>query len=116
MLYIVGTHWYPYDPIKTLPNDKSIKFPENNNVISHELFADFIGLKGESKNIFGQIINLNYEEDVDSLVRIHKENNLNWNNKARLKEDLIAKGLVKRSINEYFKIPRQSKPVQKKLF
>ena len=116
MLYIVGTHWYPYDPIKTLPNDKSIKFPENNNVISHELFADFIGLKGESKNIFGQIINLNYEEDVDSLVRIHKENNLNWNNKARLKEDLIAKGLVKRSINEYFKIPRQSKQVQKKLF
>ncbi len=115
MLYIVGTNWYPYDPIKNLPNDSSILYPENTKVISHDLLADFIGLQGEDRNHFEQIINLNYDEDIDSLKKLHEKNNINRNNKEQLREELKDKGLIKKYINEYFKIPRETKKVQKKI-
>jgi len=72
MLYIVGTNWYPYDPIKKLPNDSSILYPENTKVISNELLADFIGLQGEDRNRFEHIINLNYDKNIDSLKTFFK--------------------------------------------
>lgn len=115
MLYIVGTNWYPYDPIKKLPNDSSILYPENTKVISNELLADFIGLQGEDRNRFEHIINLNYDKDIDSLKTLHEKNNINRNNKEQLREELKDKGLIKKYINEYFKIPREIKKVQKKI-
>jgi len=115
MLYIVGTNWYPYDPIKKLPNDSSILYPENTKVISNELLADFIGLQGEDRNRFEHIINLNYDKNIDSLKTLHEKNNINRNNKDQLREELKNKGLIKKYINEYFKIPRETKKVQKKI-
>jgi len=114
-LYIVGTNWYPYDPIKNLPNDSSILYPENTKVISHELLADFIGLQGEDRNRFEHIINLNYDEDINSLKKLHENNNINWNNKEKLREELRVKGLIGRFINDFFNIPRETKKIQKKI-
>ncbi len=116
MLYIVGTNWYPYDLTKPLPNDNSILYPENTKVISHELLADFIGLQGEERERYERIINLNYDEDIDSLKKLHNENKIDWYNKANLREELKQKGLIRRFDNEYFKIPYKAKKVQKSLF
>ena len=114
MLYIVGTRWYPYDLVKPLPKDKSIIYHENIKVISHELFTDLIGLQGKTKEHFEQIIDLNDNVDIDTLTKIHELNNIKWNNKIQLRRELKQKGLIKRSINEYFKIP--TKYEQKTLF
>ncbi len=114
MLYIVGIRWYPYDPLKPLPKDQSIIYHENIKVISHELFTDLIGLQGKAKEHFEQIIDLNDNVDIDTLTKIHEQNNIKWNNKIQLRRELKQKGLIKRSINEYFKIP--PKYEQKKLF
>ncbi|MFX1268967.1 MAG: hypothetical protein ACFFAK_13490 [Promethearchaeota archaeon] len=113
MLYIVGTQWYPYDPVKPLPNDKNILYPNNIKVISYELFADFIKLRGKAKGHFEQIIDLNYNTDINTLKKIHELNAVKWNNKDRLRTELKQKGLIKRAINEYFNIP--PKYEQKKL-
>jgi len=51
---------------------------------------------------------------VGALTKIHELNNIKWNNKIQLRRELKQKGLIKRSINEYFKIP--PKYEQKTLF
>ena len=116
MLYIVGTRWYPYEPVKDIPNDRSILYPENLKVISHDLFADFIGLQGEAKEHYDQIIDLNYRGDINALKDIHNLNETEWNSTNSLKTDLIEKDLIRKSINEYFKIPKESISKQKHLF
>jgi len=114
MLYIVGTQWYPYDHVKPLPNDKNILYSENIKVISYELFSDFIKLQGKAKEHFERIIDLNYNTDLETLKKIHESNNVKWNNKDRLRRELKQKGLIKRSVNEYFKMP--TKYEQKTVF
>ncbi|MFX1586376.1 MAG: hypothetical protein ACFFDL_17710 [Promethearchaeota archaeon] len=116
MLYIVGTHWYPYDPVKPLPNDKNILYPQNIRVINHELFSDLIGFQGKAKEHFEQIVDLNYNTDIGTLKKIHELNNIKWNDTDQLREILKEKKLIKNSINEYFKIRPKSKYIQKKLF
>ena len=116
MLYIVGTNWYPYELIKRIPNDNSILYPENAKIISHELLADFIGLQGKERERYENIIDLNYDGDIDSLKRIHNENKINWYHKNDLRKELKQKRLIKRFVNEYFKIPYKKKKVQKSLF
>ena len=40
---------------------------------------------------------------------------IEWNDTKSLQADLIEKGLIRKSINEYFKIPRKLNPKQKRL-
>lgn len=115
MLYIVGTRWYPYESVKELPNDEAILYPENLKVINHELFADLIGLQGEAKEHYDQIIDLNYNRNISALKKIHNLNDIEWNGTKSLKADLIEKGLIRKYINEYFEIPRKSNSKQKRL-
>jgi hypothetical protein len=116
MLYIVGTHWYPYDPVKPLPKDKAILYPENIRVINYELFSDLIGFQGKAKEHFEQIIDLNYNTKIGTLKKIHELNNIKWNDTNQLREVLKEKKLIKNSINDYFEIRKKSKQIQKKLF
>ncbi|MHA2339974.1 MAG: hypothetical protein ACXACX_21960 [Candidatus Hodarchaeales archaeon] len=104
LLFIVGTRWYFYDEIKHLPQDNKIKYPENVRVISHNLSADLIGLKGEDKALYDKIIELNYDRDLDSLKALYNYDlsSINTHNTQELKEDLIQKGLIKENFNEYF--------------
>jgi len=55
-----------------------------------------------------------YNTEINPLKKIHESNNVKWNNKDRLRRVLKQKGLIKRSVNEYFKIP--TKYEQKTLF
>jgi len=116
MLYIVGTKWYPYDSVKNLPKHEGILHPDNIKVISHDLFAEFIGLKADALEKYEQIIDLNYNGDVATLKRIHESNRVEWNDSTSLKEDLREKKLIRKSMNEYFQIPIPSDKKQKKLF
>ncbi len=47
--------------------------------------------------------------------KLHEKNNIIRNNKEQLREELKDKGLIKKDINEYFKIPRETEKVQKKI-
>ena len=88
MLYIVGTRWYPYDNVKTLPKHEGILHPDNIKVISHDLFAEFIGLKADALERYEQIIDLNYNDDINTLKKIHESNQVRWNYSSTLKKDL----------------------------
>ena len=116
MLYIVGTKWYPYDSVKTLPKHEGILHPDNIKVISHDLFAEFIGLKADALDNYEQIIDLNYNSDISTLKSIHESNRVERNNSSDLKRDLLEKKLIKKSMNEYFRIPKKSDKMQKRLF
>jgi len=111
LLVIVGTRWYPYDDIKHLPIDERIKYPENVRVISHNLGADLIGLKGEDKNLYDRIIDFNYNHDLDSLKALYNYDlsSINTHNTEELKQDLIQKGLIKEDFNEYFNFEELNK-------
>lgn len=99
MTYIVGTQWYPYDPVKELPNNKQILYPENIRVINHDLFSELIGLEGKSKEIFDQIISLNNHGNIEALKQIHESEDVQLHDSNKLKEDLMEKNY---RINEYF--------------
>jgi len=116
MLYIVGTKWYPYDRVKTLPKHEGILYPDNIKVICHGLFAEFIGLQADALENYEQIIDLNYNGDVSTLKSIHHTNRVEWNDSTSLKKDLREKKLIRKSMNEYFQIPIPSDKKQKKLF
>jgi hypothetical protein len=116
MLYIVGTKWYPYDSVKNLPKHEGILYPNNIKVISHDLFAEFIGLKTDALENYEHIIDLNYNGDISTLKRIHESNQVGWNNSGALRKDLLEKKLIRKSIHEYFQIPKKSDKKQKKLF
>ena len=116
MLYIVGTKWYPHDRVKFLPKHEGILHPDNIKVISHDLFAEFIGLKADALENYEQIIDLNYNSDISTLKSIHESNQVRWNDSSALKKDLLEKKLIRKSMNEYFQIPKKSDKKQKKLF
>jgi len=104
LLVIVGTRWYLYDDIKHLPVDDKIKYPENVRVISHNLGADLIGLKGEDKNLYDKISEFSYNHDLDSLKALYNYDlsSINTHNTEELKNDLIQKGLIKKDFSELF--------------
>ncbi len=108
--------YYPYDCIKTLPKHEGILYPDNIKVISHDLFAEFIGLQADALENYEQIIDLNYNGDVSTLKSIHHTNRVEWNDSTSLKKDLREKKLIRKSMNEYFQIPIPSDKKQKKLF
>ena len=101
MLYIVDTCWVSPEPVKNLPNDDNIIYPENIKVLSYETFSDFLNLKGETREHFNEIIELNYNTDIDELRNIHESNQVIWNNKDDLRRELKQKRLINRNINEY---------------
>ncbi len=70
LFFIVGTRWFKWNDIKKLPINKKILFPKNIRIISHELFANLIGLKGKIKENFNDAIYYNYNFDLDSLNRM----------------------------------------------
>jgi hypothetical protein len=115
MLYIVGTQWYPHDSVKSLPNEENILYPDNIRVINHEVFSEFIGLKGKAKDNFDQIIELNKDSNIETLKQIHKLNDVQWNDTNQLHDTLEKRELIKISNNEYFKIKSKVKKEQKKL-
>ena len=65
---------------------------------------------------YEQSIDLNYNGDVSTLKSIHHTNRVEWNDSTSLKKDLREKKLIRKSMNEYFQIPKKSNKNQKKLF
>ena len=113
--YIVGTQWYPYDPVKKIPNDERILYPDNIKVTNQEVFSELVGLEGATKEHFDQIIDFNNDGNITALKRLHDLNDVRWNNTNQLKEDLKEKNLIKNSINEYFNIKKRKKEKQMRL-
>ena len=104
MLFIVGTKWDYFEEVKKLPNNSIIKYPENIKIISHNLFADFIGILGEEREIFDRIIELNNNKELDALRTLFY-NDLSYvdtYNAKDLKNELIQRKLIKNSFDEYF--------------
>ena len=105
LLFIVRTKWDYYNEIKELPNNDIIKYPENIKIISHDLFADLIGISGKDREIFNNIITLNNNKDLVALKALYNYDlsSVNINNTNHFKEELIQKKLIKEDFNEYFK-------------
>ena len=105
LFFIVGTKWDNYSDVKELPKNDIIKYPENIKVISHELFADLIGISGKEREIFNNIIDLNNKKDLDALktLYIYDLSSVDTYNANDLKEELVQKKLIKKDFNEYFK-------------
>ncbi|MHA2183190.1 MAG: hypothetical protein ACXAAH_17360, partial [Promethearchaeota archaeon] len=119
LLVIVGTRWHLYNEIKHLPIDYRIKYPQNIRVISHNLGADLIGLRGKDKDIFERIIDLNVDHDLNSLKALYNYDlsSVNTHNTEELKTDLIQKKLIKEDFNELFNFDKINKknPKEKQL-
>ncbi|MBA7507071.1 hypothetical protein ES706_05787 [subsurface metagenome] len=81
MLFIVGTFWYEnWDSrVKPLPKDHRIDYPKNINIISSDLFAEFIKLNEENRQIFDYLIYLNKIGDINGLKQINKNNKYKLN-------------------------------------
>lgn len=119
LLIIVGTRWYLYDEIKYLPVDDRIKYPENVRVISHNLGADLIGLKGKDKAFYERIIEHNYNHDLDSLKALYTKDlsSIKSHNTQELKKDLIQNGFIQENFNDYFSFDEliENDPKEKQL-
>ena len=104
LLIIVGTRWHLFDEIKQLPKDERIKYPQNVRVISHELAADFLGLKNKEKKLYEKIIDNNNDCNLNSLQDLyHNElSKINRHNTEDLRQYMIQKDLIKENFNEYF--------------
>ena len=104
LILIVGTKWNSYSAVKELPNNDIIKYPKNIKIISHELFADLIGISGKDRVIFNKIIDLNNNKDLEALKILYNYDlsSNNIYNGNQLKEELIHKGLIKKKFNEFF--------------
>ncbi|MFX1294625.1 MAG: hypothetical protein ACFFD2_07205 [Promethearchaeota archaeon] len=103
-LLIVGTRWHLHDEVKKLPESDLIKYPENIRVISHDLFTDLVGMKGENREIFNRVIDFNYDRKLASLQLLyHFELSLvDTHDTEDLKRDLIQKKLIEQDFSEYF--------------
>ena len=103
MTFIVGTKWSKHWEGRTmdLPVDDRIKYPENIKIINDECFADLMKLKGNYRDKFEEIIDLNKKGDLDSLEEIHEVHSENLHKTGELKEDLRKKGYIKKDMNEY---------------
>ena len=104
LLFIVGTKWISYSEVKQLPNNDIIRYPKNIRIISHELFADFIGISGKDRVLFNNIIDLNNNKDLEALKTLYNYDlsSISTYNRNQLKEELIQKGLIKKKFSEFF--------------
>ncbi|MFX1499795.1 MAG: hypothetical protein ACFFDH_02385 [Promethearchaeota archaeon] len=104
ILFIVGTKWDFYDNIIEVPQDDLVKYPENIKIINHELFADFINISGNDRDIFDKIIQLNQEKALDALKIFYMQDLslIKTYNANDLKNELIQYNLIKNDIDEYF--------------
>ena len=101
---IVGTKWHDYEQTRPLPDDARIKYPENIRVISHDLFADLIGLDGKNRALYNKNIEFNYDNDLNSLKVLYNYelSETSTHNTKELKQDLIQKNLINNSFDEFF--------------
>jgi len=104
LLFIVGTKWISYCDVKELPNNDIIEYPKNTRIISHDLFADLIGISGKDRDLFNNIIDLNNNKDLEALKTLYNYDlsSINIYNGNQLKEELIQKGLIKEDFSEFF--------------
>ena len=104
LFLIVGTKWISYSDVKELPTNDIIKYPKNIKIISHELFADLIGISGKDRVLFNNIIDLNNNKDLEALKILYNYDlsSNNTYNGNQLKEELIQKGLIKKKFSEFF--------------
>jgi len=104
LFLIVGTKWISYSDVKELPNNDIIKYPKNIRIISHELFADLIGISGKDRMLFNNIIDLNNNKNLEALKILYNYDlsSNNIYNGNQLKEELIQKGLIKKKFSEFF--------------
>ena len=104
LLIIVGTRWHLFDEIKQLPKDERIKYPQNVRVISHELAADFLGLKNKEKKLYDKIIDHNNDCNLNSLQDLYNNelSKIIRHNTEDLRQYMIQKDLIKENFNEYF--------------
>ncbi len=69
MLFIISTRQltYYYHDLIELPSDKRIRCPNNIKVVTHKLFAEFIGFEENFEEVYDSIINSCLNEDILSL-------------------------------------------------
>ena len=106
MLFIVGTQWYKYSETRELPKNHpdfvKVKYPDNVKIISHDLFLDFIRLKGNNKDNFQNIMKANYLQDLDKITKFSSSQILESYNTEDLRQYYIIKGYIKKDFDEYF--------------
>lgn len=104
LLFIVGTKWISYCDVKELPENDIIKYPKNIRIISHELFADLIGVSGKDRDLFNNVIDLNNNKELEALKTLYNYDlsSINIYNGNQFKEELIQKGLIKENFSEFF--------------
>jgi len=90
-LLIVSIEWpaYQYDNLIPLPRGINIKHRENIRIIKHDLFSTLIGLKGEYKTAFNEIIDLNY--NFNALQQLSETSKIVLHETTELKNDLKQK-------------------------
>jgi len=66
LLFIVITRWHPSykNPIFYLQKFNSI-------VIKHDYFANLLKIQGELRDMFEHIIDLNYNKDLENLIKLN---------------------------------------------
>lgn len=90
--------------------------PKNLKIISHALFADLMGIGDKFRERFNNIINHSAIDNINYLKELHQKFNTKWHDTEELKKDLSKNKIIKRDINEYFKILSKKEKIQKKLF
>jgi len=92
MLFIVGLEWlaYHYDDILTLPQDKSINYPENIKTINLNLFSRIFQLTNECQKELNKIVNLN--DNLEALKKLSESSKITLHDTMELKEELKQKG------------------------
>lgn len=102
LLFIVGTRWYGFNETKEVSNNSRIKYPENVRIISHNILMELLGLRNHYKELIDNIIDKNYQWDIDSLQEFHSTHSIDLHNTEELKEFLINEGLIKENLEEMF--------------
>ncbi len=102
MFFIVGLVWYSLDETINIPNSDKVKYPDNIKIISHDLFADLVGLRGIYREIYERIIDLVYNQDLESLEKLQVPK-IKLKSTPELVEYLKNEGLIKNKLDDYFK-------------
>ncbi|MFX1276977.1 MAG: hypothetical protein ACFFBP_06825 [Promethearchaeota archaeon] len=73
MFFIIGMKWPSWwkNQVKEPPNEKVVKYPKNIKIISPAFFSYLIDLDGYYQRYFQNILDFNYNWDIDSLDQLH---------------------------------------------
>jgi hypothetical protein len=93
MLFIINTGKYWKDPTSLIVNDRDVIYPDNFRIINYDLFFKLIGLDGEYKARFLEVIENISKRDIEKLKKCSLSNiKLNHSKELRKAFKKVFKG------------------------